>query len=295
MQMNKVIALGLGLVMAAGAVEGSSQKIHDKHAQTASDAPIVFRLEPYAGTTLALRGEMNGHSGLFLFDTGGGVSVIDSAFEKTIRCEPWGRITGFRMTGERLDMPKCDHVLFVTSGVDFLRRTVGVLDLSALLPPNAPHLDGSVGLDMFTGSKITFNQAEHVLIVENQKSFSERTLRAHEVPMMIVRDAGGFALTVKIGVPTSKGLAWMELDSGNEGPVAIADYIAPLLKTDSDSTSTSLKRFNVASGIPVDGPIKTENLIMDGNLGTSFLQKWIVSLDLSEGRAWLSPSSGYTP
>lgn len=194
------------------------------------------------------------------------------------------------MTGERLDMPKCDHVLFVAGGIDFLRKTVGVLDLSKLLPSNAPHLDGSVGLDMFAGSKITFNQSERVLIVESQRSFSERVRRAHEVPMMIVRDAGGFALTVKIGVPTSRGLAWMELDSGNEGPVAIAAHIAPLLKVDSEGTSTSLAHFNLASGITVYGPIKTESLIMDGNLGTSFLQKWIVSLDLSEGRAWLSPS-----
>lgn len=292
MQMNKVIALVLGLVMPVASAEGSSQKTH-KRGQGASDAPIVFQLEPYAGAALALRGEMNGHSGLFLFDTGGGVSVIDSAFEKSIRCEPWGKITGFRMTGERLDMPKCDHVLFVTGGVDFLRRTVGVLDLSTLLPPNAPHLDGSVGLDMFSGSKITFNQAEHVLIVENQKSFSDRTRQAREVPMMIVRDAGGFALTVKIGVPTSKGLAWMELDSGNEGPVAIADHIAPLLKSDSDDTSVSLNHFNIAPEIPVGSPIKIESLIMDGNLGASFLQKWIVSLDLSEGRAWLSPSAAH--
>lgn len=293
--MSWVILLGAGLAVVATSDARSQQSRTRFPAKARADNPIVFRLEPYLGNALALRGEVDGHSGVFLLDTGGGVSVIDSAFEETIQCKPWGKITGFRMTGERIDMPKCDQVLFIAGGLDFVRRTVGVLDFSKLLPPNAPHLDGSIGLDMFAGSKITFDQAQRLLVVESEKSFSERTRGAREVPAMIVRDAGGFALTVKIGVPTARGLAWMELDSGNEGPVVVADHIAPLLKADSSDSSAMLDHFNVVPGIVVNGPIRTESLIMDGNLGASFLKQWIVSLDLSAGRAWLTPSGASSP
>ena len=53
-----------------------------------------------------------------------------------------------------------------------------------------------------------------------------------------MREAEGLALSVVIGVPTSKGTAWMELDTGNDDPVVVVSkYIAPLLGVDPASHS----------------------------------------------------------
>jgi hypothetical protein len=38
----------------------------------------------------------------------------------------------------------------------------------------------------------------------------------------------------------------------------------------------------------VDGPTRTRDLIMDGDIGAAFLSRWIVTLDLKAGRAWLT-------
>ena len=112
-----------------------------------ASAPKVIKLEPYMGSTLAMRAEVNGREGLFQFDTGGGVSIIGSDFAKKIGCNSWG-ISGFRMTGERLDFQHCDGLQFKTAGISLKAPTVGVLDIMSLLPKGAPHLDGSLGLDI---------------------------------------------------------------------------------------------------------------------------------------------------
>jgi hypothetical protein len=121
--------------------------------------PTTIRLEPYLGTALTIWAEVNGHAGLFLFDTGEGVSTISSDFAKTIGCIPWGRITGFRMTGGRLDFPRCDNIQFKTAGETLTAPIAGRFDIMSLLPADAPHLDGSLGLDILAGRAITYDQS----------------------------------------------------------------------------------------------------------------------------------------
>jgi hypothetical protein len=47
-----------------------------------------------------------------------------------------------------------------------------------------------------------------------------------------VREAGGVALSVYVAVPTSEGMAWMEIDCGNGGANVIGKHLAPLFKLD---------------------------------------------------------------
>lgn len=258
------------------------------HAGAPTSAATTIRLEPYMGSTLAMRAEVNGHEGLFQFDTGGGVSIIGSDFAKTIGCTPWGRITGFRMTGERLDFKRCDHLQFKAADVRLKAPIVGVLDIMGMLPKGAPHLDGSLGLDIFAGRIITFDQSGQTLTIESADSLKTRIRHAKEVPVRIVRDAEGVALTVDVAVPTPLGMAWMELDSGNAGVLVIAKHLASQLHLDSDKKGPQAVKFEIAGGIPVEGQGVTLDLIKDGNIGARFFKQWVWTVDLSTGRAWLS-------
>lgn len=105
----------------------------------------------------------------------------------------------------------------------------------------------------------------------------------------IVRDVEGIALSVDGAVRTPEGLAWMELDGGNGGSLVVANHIAPLLGLPIDMTMPKQGHFELANGIGVEGTIRTRGLIMDGNIGAQFLNKWMLTLDLERGRAWLSP------
>ena len=107
-----------------------------------------------------------------------------------------------------------------------------------------------------------------------------------------MREAEGLALSVVVGVETSKGLAWMELDSGNGGAHVIGKHLAPIMNLDPEKKEAAETSFQLAGGIKVDGPVRVNpTLTMDGNIGTRFLINWDLTLDLARSRAWLTPAS----
>jgi hypothetical protein len=260
----------------------------------------IFHLEPHPGGTymMTLRAKVRSHQGTFVFDTGGGVSYLSPSFAQTIGCKPWGRLSGFVLTGQRLDMQRCDNLMFDIDRHPFAAPIAGVFDLMKFMPPNVPRIDGSIGLDVFAGRAITLNLAERTLTVESTSSLNTRIIQGREVPIRIVREVEGVALAVVVGVVTPEGTAWMEIDSGNGGANVIAAHIAPLLNLKTGMKEPQPARFNLAGGIPVTGDARVnETLIMDGNIGTRFLIDWNLTLDLARGRAWLAPAKrlGATP
>jgi hypothetical protein len=259
----------------------------------ASPSPrAVFHLDPHPGGTymMTLRAKVRGHEGTFIFDTGGGVSYLSPSFAQTIGCKPWGQLSGFVLTGQRLDMQRCDDVTFDIDRQQFNAPIAGVFDLMKYMPPNVPRIDGSIGLDIFAGRAITLNLADRTLTVESQSSLKSKTRRAREISIRLVREVEGVALAVVVGVITPEGTAWMEIDSGNGGANVIAKHIAPLLNLKTGMKEPQPANFKLVGGIPVTGDARVnETLVMDGNIGTRFLVNWDLTLDLAKGRAWLSP------
>jgi hypothetical protein len=240
---------------------------------------------------MTLGASVRGHAGNFIFDTGGGISYISPGFAQMIGCKIWGQITGFTLIGQRLDMPRCDGLSFAIEGDSFGAPTSGIFDIMKFMPPNVPAVDGAVGLDVFAGRAVTLSLAQRKLIVESRSSLAKRMKAGKEVPIRLVREAGGAALTVYVAVPTTAGTAWMELDSGNGGANVIGKHLAALMKLDADKTTPQPASFTLANGIPVEGMVRVnEKLIMDGNIGTRFLVEWDLTLDLPASRAWLAPA-----
>ena len=248
----------------------------------------VIELGTHPGGTymMTIKATVNGAEGLFMFDTGGGVSYISPDFAAKVGCTPWGQITGFMLTGQRLDMPRCDSLTFDVKGQHLAAPIAGVFDIGKFMPPDSPHIDGSLGLDVFAGQAVTLSLAEKTLTVESPASLAERAKKGTEVPIRLVRECEGIALSVVVAVPTRKGTAWMELDSGNGGAHVIGKHVAAIMNLDADQQNTS---FQMGGGIPVDGPVRVNpTLTMDGNIGTRFMINWVLTLDLAKGRAWLS-------
>ena len=239
---------------------------------------------------VTLHATVRGHEGNFLFDTGGGVSYISPAYAQTIGCKPWGQISGFTLTAQRIDMARCDGVSFEINGQRFSGVTTGVFDIMKFMPANVPRIDGSIGLDVFAERAVTLSLAGRKLFVESTASLAERRKKGKEVPVRLAREVGGVALTVYIAVVTSEGMAWMELDCGNGGANVVGEHLARLLKLDPNKKEPQPASFMIAGGIPIEGMARVnETLIMDGNIGTRFLIKWDLTLDLANGRAWLTP------
>jgi hypothetical protein len=257
----------------------------------ATDTSGSVRLGTFRGMQPTLKATVAGHEGTFLFDTGGGITIISPTLAKSLGCEPWGNVVGLRMTGQRIDLPHCDNISIALGEMMYRIPAAAVFDIMSIAGKDAPALDGSLALDIFADKAITIDQAESRLIIESQASLVARTRHATEVPIRLVREAEGLALSVVIGVPTSKGMAWMELDTGNDDPVVVVSkYIAPLLGVDPASHSPHPIEVALGPGIVLEGDAKiVEGLVMDGNIGIPFLRAWNITLDLKHGRAWFAP------
>lgn len=250
--------------------------------------PTVIPLSPYLAYQSSMVASVEGVSGTFLFDTGEGVTAISPSFAQRISCRPWGRITGFRMTGESLGSPHCDDLTFTASGQRLSVPSAITLDINDLIGPDIPHLDGAIGLDAFGGMALTI-VPRSCIILESAQSLLARVALAAPFPIRIVRDAEGVALAIDGAVPTPAGTAWMELDSGNGGSTVVANYIAPLLHFPQNLTTARDGSFRLQNGIEVRAPVRTRDLIMDGDIGARFLNNWELTADLRASRAWLQP------
>jgi hypothetical protein len=250
-------------------------------------------LGTFRGMQPTLTVTVAGHEEPFLLDTGGGITIISPTLAKAVHCEPWGNVVGFRMTGERLDLPHCDQVPILLQRTHYRIPAAVVFDIMLLAGKDPPPLAGSLALDAFADQAITIEPVAHRLVIETAASLAIRTRQASEVPIRLVRDAQGLALSVVVGVPTPKGLAWMELDTGNDdSAIVVSRSIAPLLGVDPGAQAPQPIRAVLASGIVLTGNVKVvAGLIMDGNIGIQFLRAWNITLDLKHGRAWFAPAS----
>jgi hypothetical protein len=183
------------------------------------------------------------------------------------------------MSGERLDNSHCDDITFELSGQKFVAPMVSTVDIMKFLGPDVPHVDGAIGLDLFDGRTITIIPRKSI-VIESPASLAPRIKNASELPIRIVRDVEGIALSVDGAVRTPQGLAWTELDTGNGGSIVVANHIAPLIGLKTDISKPESAHFYLANGIPVEGMSRTRDLIMDGNIGVQFLNDWILTLDL---------------
>ncbi len=98
-KLPKLIAR-IAVVLCSGVLFSGSAATKSRPARSAPVATIP--LQPY----------LNGQPGTFMFDSGQGVSSFSPAFAAKVGCRPWGRTTGFRMSGERLDNQHCDNITF---------------------------------------------------------------------------------------------------------------------------------------------------------------------------------------
>ena len=105
------------------------------------------------------------------------------------------------------------------------------------------------------------------------------------MPLHMVRDAEGVALSVNFPVALSAGTAWFELDSGNVSPfVLVGKHLASLTNLNADARGPQLVDLHLLDGSPVQGEAKVMDLTLDGNLGTAFLRHHDIVIDLAHAR-----------
>ena len=182
----RLLAAGVRL-LAAGVVLNPLPAAVAAHASGAQVIPLTSVL----GGQLAFQANVGGSNELFLFDSGGGGTVISPALATKVGCNPWGQVTGFRMRGQRLDLKRCDDFQIEVRGRLLHSPTAGVFDILEGAPKSAPPIAGSVGLDMFIGEAITLDVGQKRLIIESPRSLKQRIRHAHQLVARFERDLPG--------------------------------------------------------------------------------------------------------
>lgn len=252
-----------------------------------SDRPIIFKMEQFR-RSVGVRVEVGGKERLFQLDTGGGNTFISPEIAKELNCEKGARVVGFRMTGDKLEAPRCDDVALKIGGHSFIIPVAGVYQVGEFNAKGVT-VDGLLALDVFDGKTITMDFAGLRLIVETPQSAAERIADALELPARLVREVGGYGLAVDIQVPSKFGRLGFQIDSGNGGTLLISKTYSAGFGFEPEK-GPRMGSFPIGHGIEASGFVMPAGITLDGNLGMPFLKNYLVTLDLDRGRVWLAPN-----
>lgn len=251
----------------------------------------------YPGTGLrTVDVTVNGHASSFILDTGAGATVLTPQEIRYAGCRPFGKVTQFRAQGGRIISSRCGPV---TLGIGAYRvdRDVQVLDLSKLLG-KAPPVGGILGLASFRDQAVTLDLAHDRLVIETRRSLARRIRGMRPVRIRITRDQAG-AVVPFIEARARTGTLWLEVDSGNAGPVFLAPHAERQLGIAIPARGKRRLGIDVIGLGRVPVTAATRDLIFDGEVDPAFLRQMVLTLDLGHDRAWakLNGPGGtlYTP
>lgn len=275
---------GLALALVAGCATGGRDV----------GEPLVIALSPYVGRLVTVEADAGSGPAPVLFDTGAGVTALTPESASRAVCTPFGRLVGWRMSGERVEFQRC--------GVRTLRiddyetaHEVYVFDLAAVLPKELPPLDGILSIASFANRPFTLDLADRILTLETPQSLRERTASATPVAMRLLRGPGGDDLTVLVRVEAETGDLWFLLDSGNLDVIAVSAHALKQMgvSLDDEAARSGKEPFAlsfVLDGIgPVEAPARASDIIYDGALSEDVMRRYAITFDLANARLWFAP------
>jgi len=252
--------------------------------------PATIRLEPYVSLLRVVDVTIGGAHRPCLLDTGGGLVYITPEVAKDIGCEPFGRLTGFRNDGERVDTPRCGATDLEIGGYH-TRAEVAVYDLMALLQ-GLPKIGGIVALPAFESQIVTLDLGSDRIIVETPESAAERVRSMREISVRPAREAGGAALDLFVAVDAPRGPIWLLLDSGNIASVSLSPHAVAQLGIDLPPEGQHETTITISGYGPVQVNASVRDTIYDGMLDARFMRGVVITIDLRDMRAWMAPHDG---
>ncbi|MDR6339529.1 hypothetical protein HNQ91_002580 [Filimonas zeae] len=149
------------------------------NAQQTPVSEIPFELLPSGH--LLVKATVNGITGSFLFDTGAGITLFTKSFFNKL---PWskrkdGGYTGFRATGERLDLDLYEVKDFQLGTIKKAREEVSWLDV------NLGGIDGIISLKLLEAWPFTIDFRKNVLRLDNSQSLATAEKTAYSLPLQL--------------------------------------------------------------------------------------------------------------
>jgi hypothetical protein len=264
---------------------------------TAAPTPqdVRLALEPYFRDLKIAHVKAGTRLLTMLVDTGGGATAISPEIAAAAGCTPHGRDVGHRMTGEAVSFQRCESISLTAGRWSHDFSPIGVFDIGALLPKELPHLDGVLALDAFRGQVVTIDWNNNGITVV-ERGAERAAMAAHGLPSRLGTGETGRYLTAYVPVRGVRGLLWFLLDSGNLRGTLVAESVIKdgLLPLAADGLAV----LTIGSRKPTQSPFSADTLVIDGVLGTDYLNRGPVTIDLRGhglSPAWLPAPHAQDP
>jgi hypothetical protein len=242
--------------------------------------PSIARLESY-GPLFTTKVEVGGETRTFLVDTGGGMTVLVPELAVAAGCTAGAPLTGFRMSGERIDAPRCEGATLSVAGWRSPPHTVLLLDINTMLPPDWPRLDGLLSLATFDKHIVTVDLGRGVFIIDDIQP------AAQPARIRIERSVTGLALGVFVASRHGNRDYWFEVDTGSNGAVILNAAVAKDIAAGAADASGRMPiELRLDAGSPIATTAVARDLRFDGNLGLETLGTWSITIDLANEKAW---------
>jgi hypothetical protein len=272
--------------MAISACDTTRQDAQTADSAQQADSAVVLRLLPYQGRLRTVSVKIGTDSFAFLFDTGGGWTLLSPELAQKLSCNAVGRSVGHRMSGERLDVPICSgQTTLSVDGFTARPAATGVFDLMKLLPSDWPALHGVISLSTFADRAITLDLARNQLIIESPSTLARRTAGMTALKARLATGDDGAALVLFVATQAANGELWLEFDSGNLDDLLLSPHAMQVLagRAVTDTATVPLKLTGGAAAT-VRGRVRP--LIYDGVLNAGFIEQHVFTMDLASGRVW---------
>ena len=258
-----------------------------------SHAQTEISLENYFKTLKSVKVNIENRTYDFLFDTGGGITILSPKIVKEINKSTYGNSVGFRMSGEKIEWKLSDSLNIEIGGINFFHSYVGVFDVMSLLPEEFKRIDGVISLKTFEKTNVTLNLSKNILIVETEESMEEKIKNMDLVQSRFVNGPNGSELNIFIGTQVNHRLWWFLFDTGNIAQTIISTNIAGewgLTYEENEITEIGKHKFEIA-GDSIASPTIIDKIIYDGALSFDFIHQSEYTISFKEEKIWTKRNS----
>jgi Aspartyl protease len=194
----------------------------------------------------------------FILDTGAGFSVLLQSLVEKLGGKRAGQITGFRETGERLDVQLYTVPELQVGPIVRKPALVGAWD-----GLDKMHLDGIISLDFFRKQPITLDFKRNQLIFETPASLAGRRRSGAAVPVRF-DDLRGISLDLFAPFLVATHPAECDVDTGSQGSVVAKRYMELLGLNKEDSTIKKSERTTILGNKETRYHAAVPSLALDG-------------------------------
>lgn len=247
-------------------------------------------LGKYGKTMKQLEVLIGGTTYPFLFDTGGGDTIITPELAATACKQVYGKVVGYRMNGEMATYRKCDGIDMKIGNTELFHPTVAVLDVMSYLPSIAPKIYGVISLKSFEDRIISIDLPAGKLIFETKRSAKKKKKQMTLLESRFPTGMSGGELDILLGIRRNGALYWFLFDTGNGhhprmSPQTAYDWG---LQQDPVSTGTTHKT-EVSFGTRTETiDFDTDEIIYDGVFNFEIISKKAYLIDFPNKQVWMN-------